>query len=477
LIAEASEKTKIRIDLIFENWLYNYFEAHSKPDDIFLFTKDDMKYKIIKNRNLVDQGDKEPDERTFLSETIDGRVVEFLVNTKTRKWSHKIVDREAGKDYTKTNFKFKDGRLVCRKWNSFDDKGWIEQEDLIKVTYIDGVKVEIIGKSDAEYRVTFTDKDVDLIIHRGTIRPNHWVAPNARYYVNWNILIDKNEAPYKIFEPDFVNDKVLVYFDSKALGDTLAWFPYAKVFKEKHGCKDFYVSTFWNKIFEKEYPDLRFVEPGALKPNIFYTVGCRDNDYHSNKNNWRLVPLQKVATDYLGLDYEEIKPKITAEKKNVKKPYVTISEHSTLLCKRWHYPLGWQIIINYIKEKGYDVMVVSKETTQLSGIVDRTNSTIQQTINNIYNSKLFIGVGSGLSWLSWALNIPTILISGFSEPWSEMKDCIRIVPPEGVCRGCYNDIKHPYDRGNWLWCPRNKKYECSRTIAPDVIIESIDKIL
>lgn len=477
LVAEASSKTRIKIDLIFENWLYNYFKANSEPNDIFLFTKDDLKNKIIKNRNLFDQGKKEPIERTFLSETADGRAVEFTVNTETRKWSYKIVDREKDKDYSKANFKFKDGRLICKRWNSFDDVGWIEKEDLIKITYLDGVKVEIIGSGNDEYNVTFVDRDVNLIVHKGKIKPNHWIAPNARYYVNWKIIVDKNGQPYKEFEPDFAKSKVLVYFDSKALGDTLAWFPYAKVFKEKHGCEDFYVSTFWNKIFEKEYPDLRFVEPGSLKPDIYYNVGCRDNDYHSNKNNWRLVPLQKVATDFLGLDYEEIKPRVTAEKKNVKKQYVTISEHSTLLCKRWHYPLGWQVVVDYIKDKGYDVMVVSKEPTQLTGIVDRTNATIQQTINNIYNSKLFIGVGSGLSWLAWALNVPVILISGFSEPWSEMQDCIRIIPPEGMCRGCYNDIKHPYDRGNWLWCPRNKKYECSRTIKPEVIIEQIDKNL
>jgi len=477
VIAEASEKTKIRIDLIFENWLYNYFKANADWKDIFLFTKNDMKYKIIKERNLFDQGKKEPIERVFLSETADNKVVQFTVNTETKKWSYKIVEREENKDYTKTNFKFKDGRLICKRWNPSDDKGWMESEDKIAVTFIDGVKVEITGNSSSEYDVGFFDKDVNLQIHRGKIKPNHWIAPNARYYVNWQIMINKDGKPYKSYELDLVNNKVLVYFDSKALGDTLAWFPYAKIFKEKHGCKNFYVSTFWNRIFEKEYPDLKFVEPGQFRPDIYYNVGCRDNDYHSNKNNWRLVPLQKVATDYLGLEYEEVRPKVTAEKKNVKKPYVTISEHSTLLCKRWHYPLGWQTVVDALNDRGYGVMVVSKEPTQLKNIIDRTNSTIQQTINNIYNSRLFIGVGSGLSWLAWALNIPVILISGFSEPWSEMNDCIRISPPEGICRGCYNDIKHPYDRGNWTWCPRNKKYECSRTIKPEVIIEQIDKIL
>lgn len=473
----SANANNIRLDLIYENWLHSFLRTKLTKSEWTLFTKNDLKYKIIRDRNLFDQGKKEPEERKFLSETDDGKAVELVINTKTRKWSHLIRDKVEGEDYTKTNFKFKDDRIRCIRWNPFDNKGWLEEEDNIRITFNDGVKAEIIGTSNNSYNVRFIDKDTGVSVHKSDLKSNTWAKPYARYYTNWRVEIDRNGKPYVKKDIDLVNSSVMVYLDSKALGDTVAWFPYAEKFQEVHGCKNFYVSTYWNNIFKSSYPNMKFIDPILKQCDIFYTVGCRDNDYNSNKNNWRLVPLQQVATDYLGLNYEEIKPKIVGEKRETKVPYVTISEHSTLLCKRWLHPNGWQAVVNHIRDKGYGVMVVSKEKSELKRVNFQTDRPIEETINNIYNSRLFIGVGSGLSWLAWGLGVPVTLISGFSEPWAEMKDCIRITAPEGACSGCYNDIKLPYDRGNWTWCPRNKKYECSRLIQPSTVIEAIDRIL
>ena len=100
--------------------------------------------------------------------------------------------------------------------------------------------------------------------------------------------------------------------------------------------------------------------------------------------------------------------------------------------------------------------------------------------NAIKNAKLFIGVGSGLSWLSWALGTKTIMISGFSYPYTEFKDCIRLFNEDkNVCSGCFN--RHWLNPGDWDWCPdhkgTDKMFECTKTIEIPTVIAAINEAL
>jgi autotransporter strand-loop-strand O-heptosyltransferase len=85
-------------------------------------------------------------------------------------------------------------------------------------------------------------------------------------------------------------------------------------------------------------------------------------------------------------------------------------------------------------------------------------------------------LGSGLSWLAWALNKPVVLISGFSKPFAEFETPYRIIN-EKVCNGCWNNEKHTFDKNNWLWCPENKNFECTRSITPEMVMEKINNLL
>ena len=96
------------------------------------------------------------------------------------------------------------------------------------------------------------------------------------------------------------------------------------------------------------------------------------------------------------------------------------------------------------------------------------------------NAEFFIGIGSGLSWLSWAIGTPTALISGFSYPLSEFADCERIFnPDQNVCNGCFN--RHWLNPGDWEWCPDHKDtprhFECSKTITTEMVIDGIKHYL
>jgi autotransporter strand-loop-strand O-heptosyltransferase len=257
--------------------------------------------------------------------------------------------------------------------------------------------------------------------------------------------------------------------DSKSLGDTIAWAGYALKFQEKHNCH-VVLSTFWNKILD--YPELELVEPGtAVDCYALYRIGWK---WDENKEPvlCNTIPLQQAATNILGLEYIPIKPKLKFEpyhrwgKKNV-----VIATNSTMELKFWTRE-GWQKVINYLCQNGYDVFNVSKEDNPFDNCTKIHDTSIEYTMQVIKNADFFIGLSSGLSWLAWALDKKVIMIANFTEFDHEF-DCYRITKPD-VCHGCWNDpnIKlDPY----WLWCPRNKDFECQRTIPASMVIDAIKK--
>ena len=170
----------------------------------------------------------------------------------------------------------------------------------------------------------------------------------------------------------------------------------------------------------------------------------------------------------------------------VNKKQVSIAIHSTAQSKYWNNPEGWNLVVDFLKRRGYKVKLLSREgdgymgNKHPRGIEQLTPGPISNVIEELQKSEVFIGIGSGLSWLSWATNTPTILISGFSEGYSETQDNVhRITAPEGVCSGCYNRYK--LDAGDWNWCPdqknTTKQFECSKSIKATTVINELKKIL
>jgi len=147
--------------------------------------------------------------------------------------------------------------------------------------------------------------------------------------------------------------------------------------------------------------------------------------------------------------------------------------------------MGWQQVVDWLNNRGYTVKLLSSEENGYMGnrnpvgVVQHPNGPIESVIEEFKKSKAFIGLGSGLSWLSWSLGVPTVLISGFSYKWAEMQDCIRVGAPRGKCEGCFNRIK--LNAGDWNWCPDHKgtprQFECSREITADMVIRELEKIL
>jgi len=372
-------------------------------------------------------------------------------------------------------------------------------ENEIKIDFVGGANVEIIGSKPANYVVEFINQETNSIEYKTEISTNHWCRPNKKYFVNWLINIYENNQLIHSHKYDASDKRVYIAFESKAMGDTLAWFPSVDEFRKNHNCK-IIVSTFHNDWFEAEYPDIEFVKPGQVVHDLYamYRIGWFYNgdkiNYDLNRADFRAHHLQQTATSILGLPALEIRPKITVPKKKteIEGKYVVIAPHASAHAKYWNNPGGWQTVINWLNTIGYKVVMLTMEKLgvdsedaklggTLTGVIDKTGDiSIQDRMVDIRDADLFIGLGSGLSWLSWALGTKTMLISGFSNPYTEFSDCIRIFTNKPyTCNGCFN--KQKLNTGDWDWCPEHKgthrQFECTRTIQPDEIINAINDIL
>ena len=101
---------------------------------------------------------------------------------------------------------------------------------------------------------------------------------------------------------------------------------------------------------------------------------------------------------------------------------------------------GWQQVVNYLNSIDYDVVVISKEPTKLINIINLTGDTsIMNRAQTLRNAEFFIGVSSGLSWLSWGVGTHTFLISDVTQTTHEFQSNItRISANQNLTNVDYN---------------------------------------
>ena len=359
--------------------------------------------------------------------------------------------------------------------------------------FVRGAFLEIKGSKQAEYDIKFINNKNGRVLYTTSISTNMWTRCNLEYFIEWRIEIYENGKLWFEHLYNAEHKRVYVALDSKALGDSLAWIPYVEEFGKVHNCK-MVVSTFMNTMFESRYPNIEFVEPGTNVENLYamYAIGLFYNEdstinVYKNPIDPKGQTMQKMCSDILGLEYKEIKPKLKQRTPYIEPNYkqVCIGIHGTAQSKFWNNPTGWQDVVDWLNGKGYTIKLLSKEGDDYmgnklpNGIVKHPNGPLELVMDEMLKSKAFIGIGSGLSWLSWGLDVPTVLISGFSYDWAEMKDCIRIAAPKGKCEGCFNRLR--LDAGDWNWCPDHKgterQFECTKTITSEMVIKELEKFL
>ena len=347
------------------------------------------------------------------------------------------------------------------------------QKVRITQNFINHPFLEIKGESDSEFDVRFYDEN-DVCQYQSIIKSNSWVRLNRQYYTKWKTYVYQDGDLIYENVLDLHSKRVFIAFESKSLGDTLAWIGYCEEFRKKHQCKVI-VSTFWNKILD--YPELELVEPGSsISCYAMYKIGWF---YDSNREPvlCNTIPLQKAASNILGLDFEEVRPRLKYDIGNNKYgKYVTIATNSTSGLKFW-LRSHWQEVIDFLVKSGYNVINTSKERNPFNNCYQLEDTSIENTMSVIYHSEIFIGLSSGISWLAFGLGKKVIMIAGFTDINHEF-ECIRPYNTN-VCHGCWNKPDIRFDAGDWAFCPKHKgtdrQFECQNSITPDMVIDEIKK--
>lgn len=351
----------------------------------------------------------------------------------------------------------------------------------IEISYLDGPKVEILGTENKKYFVEFINKENQEVLHSQLIENNMWVCCTKKYYIPWQIKINGEVVD----ELNLKGKTILISFESKSLGDTIAWVPYSINFSKKHNCKVI-VSTFHNNLFKnlKAYSEIDFISPGeSVNCTAVYRIGWfrkndRWEDADRNPNQVNLIPLQKTATDILGLEFEEknygvyFQPK----QKPFETDYVVFAPQSTAGCKEWRYDY-WAELSKMFIDAGYQVITLTKNPYFLDNTTNLFDESMDEVINYLQHASFFIGLGSGLSWLNWAIGKHTFMINGFTEDLHEFSSNITKIYNKFTCIKCWNDEVFVFDTKDWDWCPvykgTKKQHVCQRSITPEQVFNTI----
>jgi autotransporter strand-loop-strand O-heptosyltransferase len=363
---------------------------------------------------------------------------------------------------------------------SFGDK--LQPTITITATHVDGFSLTLSTETNDEYDVEIYDGENELL-YKTKLGNNMFSKLNRKYYkgIYYKIFKDGQLIHEKTYS--FENRRVFIAFDSSSLGDTISWVTYCEEFRNHHNC-EVVVSTFHNFLFEKTYPNIEFVKPGSVVHNIhaMFRLGWFYDDSKEPQNP-QSIPLQKAATNILGLPYKEQRTFVHIEPKEriFKEKYVCIATNSTAGCKLWNNPTGWSDLTEYLIGLGYRVINISKDGDKIKGVTNLKDDSLENTMSVIYHSEFVIGLSSGLSWLSWGLGKHVVMISNFTEPDHEFtENCTRIINTS-VCNGCWNNPMFKFDKGDWYWCPEHKgtdrQFECHKSITSKMVIDQIQHLL
>jgi len=348
--------------------------------------------------------------------------------------------------------------------------------------HVDGFQLDITSPSDHVFDVQIYD-GTNSLIYETKLKNNMYCKLSRKYFNGIRYVISHDGIKLKEETISFTNRRVLISFESSSLGDTISWVPYCEEFRKTHNC-EVIVSTFKNFLFEKTYPNLKFINPGdpvqdihtLLRIGWFYETE-KEPEYPST------IPLQKSASNILGLPFKEVQTNVHFEPKErpYEEKYICIATNSTAGCKLWNYPGGWEELANHLSRMGYKIVNISQDGDKIEGVENIEDDSMENTMNVIHHSEFIIGLSSGLSWLSWGMGKHVVMISNFTESDHEfLINCTRITNPD-VCHGCWNNPMFKFDKGDWYWCPEHKdterQFECHKSITSEMVINQIQHLL
>ena len=378
---------------------------------------------------------------------------------------------------------------------AFNVSDEILESEIYGETGIAGLRLDFncglrLDVPEGNFRVRISDFDTKKIYLDKYISGGRIISME-NYFIRWHIEVFLDEEKIFTHTLSLEGRPVTIIFKNPALGDTLCLVPYFEEFRKIHRCKlSVVVSKYLREFISRLYPALSLVDEANFKTYATY----RPKMLGANPFmplipvDIRQMSMTRMGGMLLGIDYLPPKiefrptaPPVTDE------PYVCIGVQARDTFKGWHYPRGWDIVVDYIKRLGYRVFCIDKFAT-----VDNADLTIRkpecaedftgdrpilERANMLYHAEFFIGLGSGLSWLANAVDCPVVMICGFSREWFEFYTPYRVANRK-VCNGCMNDmgVLHFTDK-----CPYHKntprELECQKEISPRMVIDAIERLI
>jgi len=356
-----------------------------------------------------------------------------------------------------------------------------------KLEYSNGLKLTMMSTDGTHLRAEFWDGP-DLIYRAKDLKAGSWYKPTRAWWTEWTVKIYSNDQLISTETYTLEGQALTIEMGSSSLGDTLSFMGQLHTVIDKHKLSRLYVKTHKPWLFHKERylaKNIEFIDWSV--PNIgatasigvYYTMEHPwQKDQH--KYDWRTIPLGKIAADRLGIEHTEQRPFLAAEytvTEATNTRSIVIATASTAQAKYWNNPNGWQETVDWCKDNKIKVLHASKEGSELKN-VEQLPEELTEVAKAINNAELFIGISSGLSWFAWALGAKVIIISGFTDPYVEMKNAIYINNHQ-VCHGCWG--WDTFDKGDWNWCPSwkgtHRQFECTKTIGSERVIEKLKEMI
>jgi len=268
---------------------------------------------------------------------------------------------------------------------------------------------------------------------------------------------------------------IKIELTTSSLGDTIASIGQVDKYQKltNHNVH-FIINSKYVELFKTVYPNISFDEP--VKYDELKVL-------HVNLDQ----PLEKYASDLLGLPFEETCAKVDTviKERPIKEKYFTISTQSTHQGRYWNAKKGWNILLNLLKQR-YGLTAVCVDmyssygtkdcyNTIPAGAIDKTGISLLESTHYMNHAEFHIGTSNGLSWLAHAVGKKVVLITNVTKKWCEFTTNIVRVDNESVCHGCLNE--KPFDKYDWNWCPNHKNtkrmFECTTSISPHDVFEKI----
>jgi len=268
---------------------------------------------------------------------------------------------------------------------------------------------------------------------------------------------------------------IKIELTTSSLGDTVASIGQVdKYQKLTNHTVHFIINAKYIDLFKPVYPNINFDEPVRYDELKVLYVNLDQ-------------PLEKYASDLLGLPFEETCAKVATAIKDrpVKEKYFTISIQSTHQGRYWNAKKGWNILLNLLKQR-YGLTAVCVDmynsygtkdcyNTVPSGAIDKTGISLLESTHYMNHAEFHIGTSNGLSWLAHAVGKKVVLITNVTKKWCEFTTNVIRIDNESVCHGCLNE--KPFDKYDWNWCPNHKNtkrmFECTTSISPHDVFDKI----